>query len=268
MLIIPKEVIIIYNKMLIESKRLDAEINTLQTQISKLPPGKLICTLNTNRYKWYQSDGHTKVYIPKKNLQLAQELARKKYLSLLLDDKIKEKRAIEFYLKHYPSNIGRADELLIQESEYKKLLTPYFTPLSQELLQWQNSSYDKNPNYPEQLIHKSTSGNFVRSKSEAIIDMFLYNNKIPFQYECALQLDETIIYPDFTIRHPKTGTFYYWEHFGMMDDPNYCRNACLKMQTYTSNGIIPTVHLIMTFETREHPLSTDMIEGIVEYYFK
>lgn len=54
----------------------------------------------------------------------------------------------------------------------------------------------------------------------------------------------------------------------MMDDPNYCRNACMKIQTYASNKIIPMVHLIMTFETKEYPLTMDMIERIIEYYFQ
>ena len=98
--------------------------------------------------------------------------------------------------------------------------------------------------------------------------MFLYINKIPFRYECALQLGEMTLYPDFTVKHPVTGEVYYWEHFGMMDEPNYCKKACSKLQLYSSHGILPTVNLIMTFESKKHPLSSDMIEEIIEYYFK
>jgi len=63
--------------------------------------------------------------------------------------------------------------------------------------------------------------NHNRYKSEVFIDMALFTNNIPFRYECALELGHSTLYPDFTIRHPKTGEICYWEHFGLMDDPSY-----------------------------------------------
>ena len=54
----------------------------------------------------------------------------------------------------------------------------------------------------------------------------------------------------------------------MMDDPDYIRKAYRKMQLYTENGIIPSVNLIMTFETLENPLDSEMLEEIVHFYFK
>ena len=71
-----------------------------------------------------------------------------------------------------------------------------------------------------------------------MIDMVLYKNKIPFRYECALRFGETVFYPDFTIR-----------------------------QTYTSHGIIPTIQLITTYETKDYPLSIETVEEIVKHYF-
>ena len=107
----------------------------------------------------------------------------------------------------------------------------------------------------------------VRSKSEALIDTVLYINKIPFRYECALKLDETTIYPDFTIRHPRTGKLYYWEHFGRMDDPNYRRKVFAKQQLYADHNIIPSIQLISTYETREQPLNMEFVENLIHYYF-
>ncbi len=230
------------------------------------PPGKLICCHNKNHCKWYHSDSHSKSYISKKDKPLAEKLAIKKYLSLYLEDLQNEKKAIEFYLRHH-SHSGKAEQLLTNTSEYQHLLAPHFSPLSKELSDWMQKSYEHNPLHPEHLNIKSSSGNLVRSKSEMIIDMFLHLNKIPFRYECALYLNETTIYPDFTIRHPQTGTFYYWEHFGMMDDPTYAKKAYSKLQLYTSHGIIPSIQLITTYETKEHPLSTEVIEKLIEHYF-
>lgn len=153
------------------------------------------------------------------------------------------------------------------ETQIQTLLTPYFTPLSQELSDWMNSPYEHNPHHPEHLLYKSSSGNLVRSKSEAIIDMLLSLNKIPFRYESALQLGEVTLFPDFTIRHPKTGIVYYWEHFGLMDNPIYSQNAFSKLQLYTSHGIIPSIQLITTYETKENPLCPDTVEKIITHYF-
>lgn len=253
--------------MLSESKRLDKQITHLQEQLKNFPPGKLVCTRNQNRYKWYQSDGHKCTYIPKKNHLLAEKLAVKKYLSLSLDDLIAEKRAIQFYLNHHHSDTGRAEQLLTQDSEFKNLLAPHFTPLSQELSDWAHADYSRNPKFPEQLIHKSSSGNLLRSKSESMIDMLLYTNKIPFRYECMLLLGEITIYPDFTIRHPKTGQIYYWEHFGMMDNPSYSKKVASKLDLYISNGFIPSIQLLTTYETKDSPLSSEVINKLITHYF-
>ena len=256
----------IYERMLSEYKQLDSQISSIKNQLQVLPPNKLICTQNGNRYKWYQSDGHTKTYIPKENRRLAEQLARKKYLSLKLEDLENEKRAIGFYLAHR-SPSDKSEKLLTENSEYQQLLIPYFSPLSDELNTWKKAPYEHNPLYPEQRTQKTASGIYVRSKSEAIIDMYLYTNQIPFRYECLLKLDEFTAFPDFTIRHPKTGETYYWEHFGMMDNPAYVQKAFTKLQGYANHGIFPSAQLITTYESKEHPLSIEMVEKIVAHYF-
>ena len=67
----------IYERMQSEFKRIDNQINSLKKKLQELPTGKLICSKNQNRYKWYQSDGHSKTYIPKANRKLAEDLATK-----------------------------------------------------------------------------------------------------------------------------------------------------------------------------------------------
>lgn len=257
----------VYEKMLEESKMLEKQIHSLQSQISMCPEGKLICSSNGKGQKWYRSDGHTSTYLPKKERHLAEQLAYKKYLSLQLKNTLREKEAIDFYLRHHDSDAYQTEQTFINSPKYKDLLTPSFTPLSLELQNWMNEPYEKSERYPENLIHKAHSGNIVRSKSEAMIDMFLFKNKIPFRYECLLQLGELIVYPDFTIRHPQTGQVYYWEHFGMMDNFDYNKNVGSKLQLYISNGIIPCIQLITTYETKENPLSLETVEKLVEEYF-
>lgn len=250
-----------------ESEKLEEQINSLKFQLETYPEGSIFCSRNGNRYKWYHSvEGSIPAYIPKANKTFAQQLAAKKYLSLKLEDLLHEKRAIDFYLRHHTDS--KAEQLLTDHSEYQKLLSPFFQPQSKELSDWMNAPFNSNSKYPEYKVHKTVSGNLVRSKSEALIDMALHVNQIPFRYECALQLGKSTVYPDFTIRHPCTGKVYYWEHFGKMDDSQYSNDIGKRLQRYISHGIIPNIQLITTYETSNEPLSTEEIDRIITTYFK
>lgn len=257
----------IYNQMYARRQQLEAEITSIEAQLAALPEGKLICSRNGEHYKWYCSDGHSSVYIPKDQQHLARQLAMKKYLISLLKNLKKEKAALDSFFRHYDPAHDEADSVLSQHPEVRRLLSPYFQPSDQKHFNWMNCFYETNPNYPEQKIHKTVSGLCVRSKSEAMIEAVLSEKKLPFRYECALRLGDTTIYPDFTILHPRTGSLYYWEHFGLMDHPSYCQKACSKLQLYTSHGIIPTINLIATYETKEHPLCNDTVQRTVKEYF-
>ena len=198
---------------------------------------------------------------------MAERLAEKKYLLSLLEDLVAEKKAIESYLKNRDLGLDKTKDILVHRPEYQELLAPCFIPKQEELNNWINEQYEKNLKNPENLIYKGSSGIMLRSKSEAIIEMLLYMNRIPFRYECALYLNSATIFPDFTLRHPRTGRIYYWEHFGLMDEPAYAKNTSKKLATYIANNIIPTIHLITTYETREHPLGIDTVKKTIEQYF-
>lgn len=236
-------------------------------QLESLPEGKLVCCHANGYSKWYNFLQQKRIYIPKKQQALAEKLALKKYLLLLLKDLTHEKRALDFYLKHHSSKPLESMQLLTNQSEFRQLLAPFFKPISEKCVEWLNESYERNTKHPEFLVHKSMSGNILRSKSEALIDMLLFTNKIPFRYECALSLSGLTFFPDFTIFHPKTGKIYYWEHFGMMDNPTYIQKTFEKLQVYAQNGLIPHQQLITTFETKDTPLTTDTVQNIIQHIF-
>ena len=252
--------------MRLESQRLEKQIKSLNSQLATFPEGKLVCTQNKDHYyKWYCSDGHQSVYIPKKQKEFAEKLAQKKYLSLYMEDLRHEKNAIDFYLRHHVPS--KAERMLCEGTEYQELLVSFTKPKSQKHYEWMKEPYQTNENYLQNKIYKTSSGNMVRSKSEALIDMVLSVHKIAFRYECALQLGENMIFPDFTIMHPDTEEIYYWEHFGKMDNPKYAKRTGEKLQLYLAHGIIPSINLITTFETAENPLNTCVLEKIVGEYF-
>ncbi len=252
--------------MLAEYNRLEKEINRIQNELTSFPEGTLICAKNGSFIKWYVSKNKKPEYLPKAKRAYAEKLAVKKYYTDKLELMLKEKKAIQHYLEQHPSDFdGTADKLLLQ-SGYRELLEPFFKPTSQILVNWAKEPYDKNPKHPEQLTIKTNSGNMVRSKSEAFIDMLLYANNIPFRYECALTLGRVTYYPDYTIMHPKSGKILYWEHFGMMDDPVYAGKTFSKLHTYSKHGIIPSINLITTYETQENPLDLDTVQKLIEQY--
>lgn len=264
--------LLIYQKLLLKRKEfLEQEILNLQEKISLLPPGKLICTRNGNYFKWYHRTTTSFSYLPKSKQNLAELLALKKYYAFQLEHLKVEIETLNLYLSKFQSSSSSAFEFLNQHPEYQKLLqktvessSPIF---SKELNDWVSDTYETNSMHPEQLSHLSISGHILRSKSEVIIDTALFSNRIPFRYECALSLGFKTFFPDFTIRHPKTKDFFYWEHFGMMDSPVYSQNAFNKLQLYNAHGIIPTINLITTYETKDQPLNSQYVQHLIEHYF-
>ncbi len=257
-----------HQKLVKEQKKLKKQVDVVEEKLKNYPNGKLIYCINGNGYKYYVSDGHTKTYIPAENRELARQLAWKKYWTCMLEDLEQEKRAVDAYLKQKNGKRKHVEELVENDKGCLALLGEGVKTKNQMIEAWMQEPYETNPEFPEHLLHKTVAGHKVRSKSEAMITAYLYRNQIPYRYECKLILDGITIYPDFTIRHPKTGQIYYWEHFGKMDDEGYIRKTQRKFQTYTSNGIIPTIQLITTYETKDNPLDMGTIEEIIEKYFR
>lgn len=260
-------------------KKLTSAINYDESVIKTLPSGKLNCTHNGAYVKWFHSDGTTISYIHKKDRHLASRLALKQYLL----SRIEENKSLLAIYEHCNSSVNNS-ELLLKDNNFRKLLTDFpdiskhiyhnrnlFSDFHSEQFQpvvdlWMSEEYNHNESYPQTLKHLCTSGNVVRSKSEAMIDSLLNQYGIPYRYECELRIDNTCFYPDFTLFNPITGNVVYWEHFGMMDDYQYSLSASRKLSKYIAGNIIPGINLIMTFETSANPLSAIVAESKIEEF--
>lgn len=187
----------LYQELLSRKKTLEEQIYKLNQKLDLYPEGHLLCIKNGKYIKNIHVQDSKNTYIPKKDFAFAQKLAEQKYLSAFLEDLKNEQTSIDSFLNHYQHLTSKVRQLM------------------------------ENPVHPEHLKHPCLSGHLVRSKSELLIDQALFTHQIPFRYECALKLNDLTLYPDFTIRHPETGQFFYWEHFGMMDSPTYSQNAIL-----------------------------------------
>ena len=93
--------------------------------------------------------------------------------------------------------------------------------------------------HPEHLIHITKKGELVRSKSEVIIANILSDLGISYEYEKPLYSKEgrkDFRLPDFTIKYE--GEVFYWEHLGMLEDPEYKNDWERKREWYEKNGYI------------------------------
>jgi len=91
----------------------------------------------------------------------------------------------------------------------------------------------------EGLIHRTSWGLAVRSKSEVIIAEALNHIGIRPEYEKPLARSGSTRYPDFTIEDEISGRSFYWEHLGLLHRDEYRRSWEKKLAWYRANGILP-----------------------------
>ncbi len=123
-------------------------------------------------------------------------------------------------------------------SDIARRLTNLFAPPNP--IRFQES--DGNEKFlEERLIHRTKRGDLVRSKSEVIIANELLAQGIDrYEYEEPLTLPSgKTRYPDFTIVDDDTGARYYWEHLGLLHNPEYAARWQRKLHAYREAGILP-----------------------------
>jgi hypothetical protein len=91
---------------------------------------------------------------------------------------------------------------------------------------------DYRSRYPAE--YRCTDGHMVRSKSEQLIDEWLYRNRIAHGYEELPNLPERII-PDFTL-HFSGASPIFIEFWGLLGDPYYNRQRFRKCEAYVRHG--------------------------------
>ncbi len=255
-----------YRLMKEEQKRLSAQEESYIRAIEKLPDGKLTTSRSGNYKKYYLIKDEKKQYISRAEESLINNLAKKRYLQAELKDISAEQKAIDLYLKNHKES-SYAKDLLSREDGITEILKEILAPSDKKLQEWAEADYPAYKGFPQDLIHRGPFGKMYRSKTEANIAFLLTKNRIPQRYEWEHQING-IVYPiDFTIRHPKTGKYVFWEHFGKMDDPSYCMKIGPKLLDFESAGIFPDVNLIMTFESKKFPMNISQLEEIVQRWF-
>ena len=243
-------------------KKIAGMIREMQTDE---PKGQLRISRYKNKTKMYhrydgsERSGH---YIPRSNYALACELAKKGYMEQALQAVEKE----EARLKEYIDNCAGKTF----ENVYETLSTmrqSMIVPLAEtdEMLvdRWQDQQFTQKPLGDCPRSYETRRGDIVRSKSELIIADELFYRGIPYRYECKTMIGVIPVYPDFTVLNVARRKTFIWEHLGMLDDPEYADNTATKLNNYMTNDYYPGVNLLLTWETSNTPIKTELVRDII-----
>ena len=154
--------------LLTKKARLEKEIVRVRKELARSPKGTIVPSMVHGKYRWYHQkkgeNGFRRTYLGAEDLELAEKLAKKAYHGKMMRDMENELGSINRYLKfRKPANYG---DMLKKDSPYWELLLRN---------RWDAEEYERNPSHPERLIVKAPKGEFVRSKSEALIANALYD---------------------------------------------------------------------------------------------
>lgn len=242
-----------------------------EKSLKNAPEGALrICSRGkkTQFYKRTDPKDCNGVYIPEKDFRLAQKLAQKDYDKKVLNAVDKELNVIWKYKAAYPEKVAE-DIYEGLHKERQKIVMPVRETEEQFIKRWQEIEYEGKAFYGGIAELYTAKGERVRSKSEVIIADLLNREGIPYRYEYPVYLDSYgEIYPDFMVLNVRTRKEMYWEHFGMMDEPEYAENAVQKIITYGQNGLLQGEHLIFTYETSMKPLNQKQILPLIQQFLK
>lgn len=262
-------------------------INALKRELTKL--NKLIRTIESSRievegtlevinnkekgvmlYKYVDKDTPLE-YLNSRKVGILAPLSQKRYNSELYRTVKARAKAIEKSLKPLEGLKDKEDLLHIYEDlpqEIKGYVTPILDDDEEYARKWQNQWVPQN-DIPMKTKYKTLRGDFVRSKSEALIADRLYANGIPYHCEPLMGgKGKSLMSPDFMALNKRIRKTFFWEHFGMMDDATYCNRSIDKIVEYSRKGHLIGTDFIATFETSEHPLDTRLVERIIEGMLK
>lgn len=126
----------------------------------------------------------------------------------------------------------------------------------------------------DKLIHRSTRGDLVSSKSELVICELLFEAEktlgIRYFFERVLIGENgRQRWPDFSIED-RSGDTWYWEHCGMLDQPDYVQRWKTKLDFYAANKIErwsetnPKGRLIVTEDGPKKGLDSMVIRQLID----
>lgn len=273
-------------------KKLEEAILFADTKIKNAPEGKLYIKKIGDVYRYYyqkSSKLEKLIYLGEKDSELIRKLQEKDYyikLKSVAESELKAQKEIQ----KIESSIQSYEHVFIQLPENKRtMISPYVsketeeikTRIEKECKTWKKETFVRK-GVEKNISLVTLNGERVRSKSELIIADRLKNAGIPYCYERkyvfedddlnskkkAFDLDYDVWFPDFQAINTRTGELFFWEHFGLMDNPEYCASCEFKLETYSKHGIFMGKNLIVTMESSKHTLNVEYVDRLINEFLK
>ena len=229
-------------------------------KVKTLPGGCLNCKRTESGAEYYLVERKTRkqTYVPKNQENMV--------------DEIKLRKRLEISISILEKNIAAQEKMLMKYQPYEfnnieKIIPKIYRtqpPPTEEKVHIK----DRIRVFDDGVIHLTSFGLKVRSKSEVMIAELLKSKQVEFEYERPLILKNALgenvkIHPDFTFTG-RYGDKLYWEHFGLLGTRQYRADVLKKMETYIINGIMPSVRLFMTAESADGSIDAGVIMRTIE----
>jgi len=272
--------VVLLKNSIYENQQLVKELEELERlevivrkSLKNSPEGKLRSEMAQGKYpQYYYLCKEKKIeypgkYIRREDEAFASALAQKEYDEQILDMISKKKNIIQRFLNSM-MKIGQLETIYSQLTYAKqRIVKNYFMQDSEYLKNWLEEHQDTGNTYPITNGYITQKGELVRSKSEKIIADKLFYYQIPYIYEASLTLQNNhIIFPDFTILNLRTRKTYFFEHFGMMDNPDYCKKALEKIEAYETNHFYLNESLLISMESSLKGISIKQIDSLIQRF--
>lgn len=254
---------------------LEKTIQTLEERLRNAPKGSLVVTRSSKTkapgfYHVFDGGNH-RVYLNREHQHTIHLLAQKEYDRKALGIAKQEITMLEGAIA-YCDTLKVEDALTECLPEKQKYITPVVKTDEAYRQDWLSQKYHKKPPVEGEKLYPTDRGDQVRSKSESMQADYLFHHEYDYLYEKRVVLYDngrkTYRYPDFTILDPVTRKEVLYEHFGMLDNPEYLRNTLRKLKLYQENGYVIGENLLVTFETHEQPFTIDQLARVLEARFK
>lgn len=261
-----------YKESLIEQlNELDEMISKSERNLSRykgLPESCIYASKSHGAYQYYLSDTSDagRKYIKKKDTKTAQRIAQRDY-EAKVNKKLKNLRLkLKKFITAYDVNdIDRIYDEMPQGK--RKIVEPFNEPEDRFISKWIESHPGMQNTYPQTAGHNLANGIAVRSKSEEIIVNLLEKHSIPYQYEPKLEIKGgKIVYPDFVVLNVRKRKTIYWEHLGIIDDPEYASKSLQKILWYEKSGFRLGDNLIISMETNDVSFDGQSAEDLIKRY--
>ncbi len=233
------------------------------------PEGRLRTSNHRGKTQYFhrrKPNDRNGIYLQEEKTNLAAALAQKDYDERILNAAENEIQAIHNYFKKVPEKTVESIYPELPEAR-QRLVTPIIEPDEIFIKQWlaQPHGFASSQNSRPHVYNDQ--GIISDSKSELLISQQFDKHKLVYLPHFSLLLKGYgQVIADFKILNKRTRKEYYWEHLGLMDNPQYKAHNIPKINAYILNGYIPGRNLILTYECENSFLDLRVVDKLIESF--